>query len=286
MPAPRFVHLRLHSEYSIVDGTVRIDQAIARAGEDAMPALALTDLSNVFGLVKFYQEARSRGVKPILGCDAWIANDADRERPSRALLLCQTRDGYRRLCELLTRAYRSNQHRNRAELRKEWLRELGTDGLIALSGAMQGETSIEAFEGLGTKKVVQAHPVWRREQRQLALAQLDLGTATLRDLHGVAQGGGNVREQPRHLLLALEVLLGREVPRSALVGEHVALADAHARFVCLEVFLSEKLNGMGCDHRQAHARGELRGGTDVCLLVGMAHALQLDVEALGEELRP
>ena len=65
----RFVHLRLHSEYSVVDGAVRIDDAVKKAAQDGMGALALTDLANVFGLVKFYQAARKEGIKPILGAD-------------------------------------------------------------------------------------------------------------------------------------------------------------------------------------------------------------------------
>ena len=68
MTDPSFVHLRLHSEYSVVDGIVRLDEAVEAAVADRMPALGLTDLGNVFGLVKFYTAARSRGVKPIAGC--------------------------------------------------------------------------------------------------------------------------------------------------------------------------------------------------------------------------
>ena len=83
----RFVHLRLHSEYSIVDGLVRIEDVIAAAAKDGQPAMALTDLANLFGLIKFYKAARKKGVKPIGGCDVWITNDADREKPSRLLLL-------------------------------------------------------------------------------------------------------------------------------------------------------------------------------------------------------
>ncbi len=136
---PRFVHLRLHSEYSIVDGIVRIDDAIAAAGADNMPALALTDLSNLFGMVKFYQAARGKGLKPLIGCDVWISNETDAGKPHRALFLCASRAGYLHLCAWLTRAYRSNQHHGRAEIRKDWLRETGTDGLIALSGAQLGD---------------------------------------------------------------------------------------------------------------------------------------------------
>ncbi|HSD99293.1 MAG TPA: DNA polymerase III subunit alpha [Burkholderiales bacterium] len=137
--SPSFVHLRLHSEYSIVDGIVRLDEAVEAAAADGMPALALTDLANVFGMVKFYQAARAAGVKPIVGCDVWLENESDRDKPYRMLLLCQSRSGYLRLSELLTRAYRGNQYRGRAELKKDWFREAGSEGLIALSGAHHGD---------------------------------------------------------------------------------------------------------------------------------------------------
>jgi DNA polymerase-3 subunit alpha len=136
---PSFVHLRLHSEYSIVDGIVRLDEAVEAAASDGMPALALTDLANVFGMVKFYQAARAAGVKPVIGCDVWLENETDRDKPYRMLLLCQSRTGYLRLSELLTRAYRANQYRGRAELKKDWFRETGSEGLIALSGAHHGD---------------------------------------------------------------------------------------------------------------------------------------------------
>ncbi|MDE2209405.1 MAG: DNA polymerase III subunit alpha [Betaproteobacteria bacterium] len=138
MPPPSFVHLRLHSEFSIADGTLRIDDAIAAAEADRMPALALTDLANQFGLIKFYRAARARGVKPIAGCDLWVANDSERDQPSRVLLLAASRDGYLKLCDWLSRAYLHHQHRGRPELQRAWFSE-GTDGLIALSGARDGD---------------------------------------------------------------------------------------------------------------------------------------------------
>ena len=143
---PTFVHLRLHSEYSIADGIVRIGEAVGAAKADGMPALALTDLSNVFGLVKFYKETRGAGIKPVVGCDVFVTNDAVRDQPYRLLLLCQSHAGYLRLCELITLAYLENQYRGRPEIRKEWLRE-GTDGLIALSGAHQGEVGATLMNG-------------------------------------------------------------------------------------------------------------------------------------------
>jgi len=149
MPQPSFIHLRVHSEYSIADGIVRIPEAVTAAKRDAMPALALTDLNNVFGLIKFYQEARKSGIKPIIGCDVFISNPAERDQPFRLLLLCQSNGGYLRLCDLLTRAYRENQYRGRPELNREWLRE-GADGLIALSGAHFGEVGTTLLNGNNT----------------------------------------------------------------------------------------------------------------------------------------
>ena len=138
MPAPNFIHLRLHSEYSVVDGTVRLEQVLLRAKADHMPALALTDLNNLFGAIKFYRAARGLGIKAIIGCDVWITNTENRDQPNRLLLLCANAAGYRSLCELLTRAFRKNQHRGRAELQQAWL-ENTADGLIALSGAALGD---------------------------------------------------------------------------------------------------------------------------------------------------
>src|SRR5947208_15511391 len=139
MAAPHFVHLRMHSEYSVTDGIVRIEQAVKRAAADGMPALALTDSANLFGMVKFYGAARAAGVKPIVGADCWVQNEADRDKPHRVLLLCASRAGYRRLCELLSRAWLRNQHRARAEICRDWLKEQGSDGLLALSGAAGGD---------------------------------------------------------------------------------------------------------------------------------------------------
>ncbi|MBP7640376.1 MAG: DNA polymerase III subunit alpha, partial [Thauera sp.] len=136
---PRFVHLRLHSEYSITDGIVQLDQAIAAAADDGMPALGVSDLANLFGMVKFYKGARGRGIKPIVGVDAWIRNEAERDKPHRVLLICRNRAGYGQLCELLTRAYLENKHRGRAEMRREWFEGGAASALLCLSGAMSGD---------------------------------------------------------------------------------------------------------------------------------------------------
>ena len=151
MTTPQFVHLRLHSEYSIVDGLVRIDDVVKAAAKDGQAALAITDLANLFGMVKFYKGARGKGVKPIAGCDVWISNDDDRDKPTRLLLLVKDHHGYLQLCDLLSRAWLTNLHRGRAELRPEWLEQLrhdeGGNGLIALSGAHFGDVGIAIENG-------------------------------------------------------------------------------------------------------------------------------------------
>ena len=136
-----FVHLRLHSEYSIVDGAVRIDDAISAAVSDQMGALALTDLGNVFGLVKFYQAARKEGLKPIVGSDVWITNPEERDKPFRLQLLVKNHQGYLNLCEVLTKASLTNQYKGRAEVDPIWFKDHG-EGLIALSGARFGDVGV------------------------------------------------------------------------------------------------------------------------------------------------
>ncbi|MDR1888453.1 MAG: DNA polymerase III subunit alpha [Zoogloeaceae bacterium] len=148
-PVPRFVHLRAHSEFSVTDGILRVGDAIARAATDAMPALAITDLMNLFCLVKFYKGARAKGIKPVAGADCWIANSEEPGRPYRLLLLVKNRVGYRQLCELLTRAYVRPERPEKAQLQKEWFAEIGCDGLIALSGAGLGDVGEALLAGHG-----------------------------------------------------------------------------------------------------------------------------------------
>ena len=133
-----FVHLRLHSEYAVQDSILRIDEAVLAAKVDAMPALALTDLANTFGLVKFYSAARKKGLKPIAGCDLWVAPPASVDKPTRLLVLVQDKTGWHNLCELLSRAYRQNMHRGRALVDPAWFDAWG-EGLIALSGGHLGD---------------------------------------------------------------------------------------------------------------------------------------------------
>ncbi len=141
-----FVHLRLHTEFSVVDGTTRVDEAVEAAAGHGQPALAITDLNNLFGAVKFYKAARGAGVKPLLGADVVLQGLGGEPAPGassvqqtlpRLLLLAQSHQGYLNLCELLARAWTQNVVRDQAAVRWEWLRALN-DGLIVLSGAHAG----------------------------------------------------------------------------------------------------------------------------------------------------
>lgn len=147
MSDPHFVHLRVHSEFSIADGIVRLDDVVSAAAKDGQGALALTDLANAFGLVRFYKEARGNGIKPIAGCDVWITNPSDRDKPSRLLLLVRDKQGYLNLCELLSRAWLTNQYCGRAEVLAEWLEEGMAQGLLALSGAQTGDIGMAFAAG-------------------------------------------------------------------------------------------------------------------------------------------
>lgn len=133
-----FVHLRVHSEYSLSDGLVRIKPLIARCRELNMPAVALTDQVNLFALIKFYKAALSGGIKPIVGADLAVFNPDRPHQPDRLTLLVQNRQGYRNLTVLLSRAYLEGQRFGRPCVEVDWI-YASSQGLIALSGAREGE---------------------------------------------------------------------------------------------------------------------------------------------------
>ena len=149
-----FIHLRLHSEFSVVDGTVRIDEAVKTAIANGQGALAMTDLNNLFGAVKFYKQARSSGLKPIIGAEIVVEgfsaaskHDGGKEPAlSRMVLLVQNTQGYLNLSELLARAWTQNTARAQAVIKLEWLRELN-EGLVLLSGAQAGPVGQALVQG-------------------------------------------------------------------------------------------------------------------------------------------
>jgi DNA polymerase III subunit alpha len=159
MPAPSFIHLRTHTEYSVVDGSLRIADAAAAARADGQPALAITDLNNLFGAVKFYSACRGAGVKPLIGVDVFMEPHPEvsgsERQPSRLLLLVQNKQGYLHLCELIARGWVSNAQRQQAWIKWDWLAELG-GGLMALSGADLGVVGMALLGGDGERAAANA----------------------------------------------------------------------------------------------------------------------------------
>jgi len=141
-----FVHLRLHTEYSLADGLVRIKPLMKAVAGAGMPAVALTDQSNLFAMVKFYSAAQGAGLKPIIGVDAWLENPAEPAQPTRMVFLCKDHLGYKNLTRLVSRSYIENQHRGIAIIRREWLKGQ-TQGLIALSGGREGDVGQALLAG-------------------------------------------------------------------------------------------------------------------------------------------
>ncbi|MCK5889966.1 MAG: DNA polymerase III subunit alpha, partial [Methylococcales bacterium] len=138
---PTFVHLRVHSEFSLVDGIVKIKPLVERLSRFNMPAVALTEQSNLFSLVKFYRATQGQGIKPIVGADVYILNEEDQAAPFRLTLLACDNKGYITLTELVSKAYQKGQYQGIPLLKKEWV-EANNQGLIALSGAMEGDIGL------------------------------------------------------------------------------------------------------------------------------------------------
>ena len=140
-----FVHLRLHTEYSMVDGMVRVKPLVKACAEMGMPAVAVTDQNNLFAAVKFFNAAKGAGLKPIFGSDVWIENPDVPSKPFRLVLLCRDDTGYRNLTRLVSLGYTDGQHQGMPILSREWLHRIddkgvrASEGLIALSGGRLGD---------------------------------------------------------------------------------------------------------------------------------------------------
>ncbi|MCP4410104.1 MAG: DNA polymerase III subunit alpha, partial [Gammaproteobacteria bacterium] len=133
-----FVHLHLHTEYSLADSVVRIKPLMAAVAQSGMPAVAMTDRNNMFALVKFYRAAIAEGVKPIIGVDALLQGLKEDAPPDRVVLLCKDETGYRNLTRLVTQAFIEGQHGGTPVLERAWLSR-SSQGLIALSAAREGD---------------------------------------------------------------------------------------------------------------------------------------------------
>jgi len=134
-----FVHLRMHSEFSLIDSMIRIKPLMKALQVEQMPAIALTDQSTMSGMIKFYKAAQSAGIKPICGCDVFIAETAETDSTiSRMTLLAMDSKGYLNLTELVSRSFQEGQIDGKAIIQKQWLADK-SEGLIVLSGAAEGE---------------------------------------------------------------------------------------------------------------------------------------------------
>src|SRR5213595_4033045 len=147
MPRDSFVHLHLHTEYSLLDGAIRMKELMKKAVEFGMPAVAVTDHGNLFGAIEFYQEATRAGVKPIIGCEAYLAPRSHREKANSLreaayhfTLLAQNDVGYRNLVKLISTAHLDGFH-YRPRIDKELLAQHSA-GLIGLRGCLKGEINM------------------------------------------------------------------------------------------------------------------------------------------------
>ena len=143
---PAFIHLRIHSDYSMSDGLKKVKPIVARAAELKMPAIALTDQTNLCGLVKYYHAAHGAGLKPIIGCDFWVKSDALEGELSRIVVLTTNNAGYKNLTELISKAYLRGHIQGKAVIDRDWLID-HTEGLILLSGGREGDVGKALLKG-------------------------------------------------------------------------------------------------------------------------------------------
>ncbi len=147
MPADQFVHLHLHTEYSLLDGAVRMKALMEKAAEMKMPAVAITDHGNLHGAIEFYQAARKVGVKPIIGVESYMAPGSIADRPNSQrdaayhfTLLARDETGYRNLVKLMSTAHLEGMH-YKPRIDKELL-AAHAEGLIGMSGCLKGEINM------------------------------------------------------------------------------------------------------------------------------------------------
>ncbi|MGR6758650.1 DNA polymerase III subunit alpha [Aeromonas veronii] len=146
MADPRFIHLRVHSDFSMVDGLQKINPIVGAAAANNMPALALTDQMNMCGLVRFYGAAHGKGIKPIVGADFWVQSDELGDEQFRLTLLAMDNDGYQNITLLISRGYQRGHVQGRPVIDKNWLAE-HAKGVIVLSGGREGDVGKFLLKG-------------------------------------------------------------------------------------------------------------------------------------------
>ncbi len=203
----------------MVNGIVRVQPLVGACAAAGMPAVAVTDQSNLFAMVKFYKAALAAGVKPIIGVDLWLRNESDASQPYRLVLLCQNRVGYLNLTRLISRSYIEGQERGIPTVRKDWLHG-ASDGLIALSGGQQGDVGLALLAG-------------NHDAAQRLLAEW-LALFPARYYLEVQRSGRPQDEEYLHA--AVSVAVAHEVPVVATNDVHFVKAEdyeAHEARVCI-----------------------------------------------------
>ena len=217
----QFVHLRLHTEFSLVDSIVRVPDLLTATVSAGMPAVAITDQHNLFAMVKFYREALSQGIKPIVGVDLLVAETTERRGSSRLTLLCQNQEGYRNVTRLVTRAYLEGQKHGPPMVERSWLTAQSLTGLIGLSGAAAGDIGCALLNG-------RSHD---------AQAQLDFWLALFGDRFYIELQRLGRRDEENYIAAAVELAAARGVPLVATNDVRFLAAtdfETHEARVCIQ----------------------------------------------------
>jgi len=192
----QFVHLRLHTEFSLVDSVVRVPELLAATVAAGMPAVAVTDQNNLFAMVKFYREALNQCIKPIVGVDLLLAETAERRGSSRLTLLCQNQEGYRNVTRLVTRAYLEGQKNGPPMVERSWLTAQSLTGRIGLSGGAAGDIGCALLNG----------------RPQDARSQLDFWRGLFGDRFYIELQRLGRRDEESYIAAAVELAAARGVP--------------------------------------------------------------------------
>ncbi len=216
---PSFIHLRVHTEYSLVDGLVRVKPLMQALSADNMPAVALTDQSNLFAMVKFTRAALDSGIKPLIGVDALMRYGDDQEAPFQMVLLAQNKTGYLNLSQLISKSYLEGQHRGVPIIQAEWIEQYA-EGIIALSGGRQGDIGRALLAG----------------QSELAKQRLQHWAACFKDRFYIELQRTGRDNEEAYIAEAVELAIEQDIPVVATNDVRFLRSeefDAHEARVCI-----------------------------------------------------
>ncbi|MBE9567373.1 MAG: DNA polymerase III subunit alpha [Proteobacteria bacterium] len=219
MEQASFIHLRVHTEYSLVDGLVRVKPLMAALAENSMPAVALTDQSNLFAMVKFTRAALGTGIKPIIGVDALVRFGDDQDAPFQMVLLAQNKEGYLNLSQLISKSYLEGQHRGVPIIQAEWIQQYSA-GIIALSGGRQGDVGRALLAG----------------QHDLAKTRLQTWMSCFKDRFYIELQRTGRENEEAYIAEAVELAIACDVPVVATNDVRFLKSeefDAHEARVCI-----------------------------------------------------